>query len=66
VRALETYPKNAHWKLQKVTFVSSWAFECSVKRYETRLSTECYFITTPFKWALLYVTIKEVMENQGL
>ena len=52
VRALETHPNVYHGE-SKLNLVWSPTFMCSVKTYATGVSTECYFVTILFMWALL-------------
>lgn len=41
------------WKINKMYFVWSRTFKCSVKTFANSLISECYFVITLFMWDLL-------------
>ena len=51
MRAVEIHLKAISWKID-LKFVESRAFKGIIKTYATGLSSECYFITILFMWAL--------------
>ena len=59
VRAPWNSSKSCTMKIE-IDFVWSWVFKCSVKTYVTRLSIECYFITSLFMWTFVHNTLNPI------